>query len=497
MARSVWLIKLKCFIFYIPTAVITYLFLITVFLPFALYRYFIRKFVHWHDPTLGPMLSGPDALFCGPHPYSKPVNVMLPSIPLKQKVDRVTIVNFIESKLSAINDYPNLKQRIVKKYGYYFWKDVEKFSVADYVTHFNESDPEKPVTTSEFRQWAIKNAEKVTFNPNRSPWQFLLIENYVESDDPQVKSLAILKVNHCLMDGYSLAKFMQLLAKKPWRIHQEHSFTANFNESWIDKLKKFFIFAIALPYESPLFLRRVKDENDIWDKPLRLNDNQSIWHATRENPRPLSLIRLKAVKAHYNVSMASLILTLTSVAIAKHFKKQFGKLPEKMSTPCVIPAPQHPNAMENHVAAIRLFLRAYDEDPVKTLKTINKKYMKDIKSTRPLLMYWNQYLLGVLPVWFYMEKKQIATQTQFLTNFPGPEMNEVDFCGFQYKRINGMVSPLNGSGFLFECVSVGSNLYLDFLANSFVIPSSEAALEFHESIHSVLDILEKSIKSSV
>lgn len=481
--------KLKYIILYIPL-VILILISIVILLPIVIYRYVVSKFVHWQDPMIGPILSGITAFFCNSDPYKEPNTVVLAYIPLKQKIIKDEFVKLLRTQLIAPNYYPNLKQYLVKKYGYFFWRNVDNFSLENHVRHFQPFNCSKPVTTAEERTWYLKN--KLTFDPSQSPWEFLIIENYIDSTDPTVKSMVILKVNHCLMDGYSLLAVLGKLTLKPWKIHAQGATRNKTPTTGFNKLRNFLHLLVAFPNVLTYIFECFTDKNESLIKAIENSNKRMTYRQHLTHPQAIPLDRLKAVKNAYGVSLASLITTIASIAVANQFKRQFGKFPEKMLCPFVLPWPDHPDKLTNHCTVTHLFAKVVENDPKKTLLELEKTYLSVTQSKVPAACYYLLEIVGLLPVTFLSVKRDSPLATLALTNIPGPETNTGDLCGYVYDRLHIKVTPRN-TGFFFVSNSMGSKLFMDVEGLDTILPSNADAKKFANSFQEILQGLENAL----
>lgn len=142
----------------------------------------------------------------------------MPYHSLANKLDVPTVVKVLQEKVIAPKIYPELTQRIIRKYGYHFWRSVDNFKVENHVRYLNPECPNMPVTRTELRDMLTNKVGKLPFDSTKSPWEILVVSNMIDDRDPEVKSVFILRVNHCLMDGYSIANFLNKVEFKPWKL---------------------------------------------------------------------------------------------------------------------------------------------------------------------------------------------------------------------------------------------------------------------------------------
>jgi len=159
------------------------------------------------NPKFGNTLDGISGGIAGQNPYLKPELVLIPYITLADKLDVPKVVEIIKEKIIKPGLYPELTQKIVRKYGYHFWHSVDNFKVEDYVHYLKPDCPNMPVTRQELRKLANGKLARLPFDPEKSPWEIMIVPHYLCDRDPEAKSVLIMKINHCLMDGYAIINF--------------------------------------------------------------------------------------------------------------------------------------------------------------------------------------------------------------------------------------------------------------------------------------------------
>lgn len=87
------------------------------------------------DPKIRQSLEGINATFAGHDPYHDPLIVLMPYFSISSQLDVPTVVKVLKEKVIEPNFYPELSQRIVRKYLYHFWCEVENFKVENHVRY--------------------------------------------------------------------------------------------------------------------------------------------------------------------------------------------------------------------------------------------------------------------------------------------------------------------------------------------------------------------------
>ncbi len=188
-----------------------------VLLNYWIYKQLARRLAQ-KDSKTGEILEGLDGTLAGQEPYLDPLVVLMPYGYLANKLDLQTVLKFVQEKIIASKLYPQLTQKIVRKYGYHFWHSVDNFKLENHVRYLKPDCPNMPVTITELRDEVGNKLGNLPFDSTKSPWEILVVPNLIDDRDPEVKSVFILRVHHCLMDGLSIANFFQKLASKPWQM---------------------------------------------------------------------------------------------------------------------------------------------------------------------------------------------------------------------------------------------------------------------------------------
>lgn len=214
---------LKDFLFEIFTLFISTLIILFVYpnfiiflFPCWIYRCLVTHFLQ-KNPKFGRLLTEIDRSGAGQNPYSNPEAVLITSYYFSDKINVSKVVKGLREKIIEPGTYPELRQKIIQKYGCHFWYNVENFKVEDHVRNLNTESPNMPVTSKQIRNLANGKLLRLPFDPERSPWEFIVVENYMDKENSELKSAVMLRVNHCLMDGYLIYNFMMKTADKPWK----------------------------------------------------------------------------------------------------------------------------------------------------------------------------------------------------------------------------------------------------------------------------------------
>lgn len=292
--------------------------LFVISLTFWIYKQWAVKQAQ-KDPKIGNVLNGIDGVLAGQDPYLDPLIVLMPYYSLAGKLDVPTVVKVLKEKVIEPKLYPELTQRIVRKYGYHFWYSVDNFQAENHVRYIEPKCPNMPITRTELRDMLGNKLGNLPFDSTKSPWEILVVSNILDDKDPEVKSVFILRVNHCLMDGYSIANFLKNLAVKPWTMlggetpDKRPKTTFQPLEAY-----KFVKLLFLGPYH---YLKMFVFTNDShrFIKNTCKSDFKQIYNS--QCTPAIHGSTLKAVKNGYGVTLSSLITTLWAHGTWKSMKR--------------------------------------------------------------------------------------------------------------------------------------------------------------------------------
>ncbi len=329
-------------------ALLIYPITLAIFIPILLYRSILIYLVKKWDPKVCQIMSGMSALIVGGNPYNKPDFVLMTAFPLKSQVDRRQVIDIINKQILTSSQFPELSQRIVKKFGYYFWyKTAKTISAADHVHYLNPKCQNEPVSRSHLLEVEGQKIARQPMPDDRSPWEIILIPNLIDELDPSNKSLAILKTHHCLMDGYAIKNFMKKAAVKPWK-EEKHLAQIQKTSKW-KRLQTLLVLLATGPYH---LINQAIFNNDNSDFMrmvfLDQQKRQDRQFLKGKGSFRISMERLKNITRLHNANISSIIITLVMGATAQFIKKRLGKLERNMFLQMSYPVPGHPGKPTNH-----------------------------------------------------------------------------------------------------------------------------------------------------
>ncbi len=341
----------KLTILAILSALLIYPIVLLIFIPISIYRAVINYLAKKWNPKVCQMISGLSAVMVSGNPYTKPEFVIMAAFPLKSKVDRDQVIDVINKQILTSNQFRELSQRIVQRFGYNFWCKTNRIITAeDHVHYLNPKCPDEPLTRSQILGLEAQKIARHPFSSDRSPWDITLVPNLFDEVDSSNKSLVILRSHHCLMDGLSVRNFLKAAAVKPWK---ESKISQTNDKQIISKwqvLQKLLVLFTTGPYH---MIRQALFSNDNSDfmKMVLLDQqkkpDQQVFKCKDPRPR-ISMDRLKNVRMLHNANVTSILITLAMGATTQFIKKRWGKVERNMYLQMAFPIAGHPGKPTNH-----------------------------------------------------------------------------------------------------------------------------------------------------
>jgi len=420
------------------TILVGYPLIVIIFTPIWILRNMIEAIVTKLYPSFGSMLKGLTAILAAHSTYSKPTSVLITMPHLKDAIDLKTLTSkFNENAVQIRNRdgnliYPELKQKIVRKFGYNFWYNTSNFDLSNHIKYLNQREPERIITQSEMQE--LKAQFGTTgFHPDRSPWEVLLVPRYEHETDPTIKCLIIARFHHCLADGQSLIKLMERLGVKNWK---EPKLLPKNENKW-KFFPKFIATLLRLLLEGPYTFWNIvlfNNDDNQWIKtvmknPLNVSESQDT--------DPIHITILKKIKetSKHKLNVASIIIGLVAQAIHRGLERNDAKgTGDKIHFTLPWPRANHPGGLCNHWTMVKLPVVVDKNDAVKTAQNISTQFSRIIHSMEPLAFLVITNLIACLPTAWIPKSESLLRSTCILTNVAGP-VKQVDIIGVQAQNI--------------------------------------------------------------
>lgn len=412
-----------------------YPFLFVIFCTCWIYKRWAVKMAQ-KDPKVGNILEGIDAVFAGHDPYNDPESVLMPLHSLAGKLDVPTVVKILKEKVIKPKLYPELTQRIVQKYGYYFWYAVDNFKVENHVRYIKPECPNMPITRTQLRDIVANQLGNLPFDSTKSPWEILVVPNMIDDRDPETKSVFILRVNHCLMDGYSIVNFTKKLAFKPWKMLAGEQLEEKQNKmNTLVEIYKFVMLLFTGPYHLLKMFAFSNDHHQFVQNTMK-PEFEEIYNS--QCTPLISAKRLKSVKNAYGVGMSSLLATLGSQATWKSVKRSGTPVSSTIHGIFSVPLPGHKDILSNQWSLVKIPIKINRNDPRKTLKFIENEFQSFRKCAKPLVFFYLNKLVALVPLRIRLNSKFFVPATFLLINFPGPtEPSDIFGCMLKHSNLSG------------------------------------------------------------
>lgn len=346
LRKSVQALLTTLLILFSPVIFLVYGFL-------SLYRFIVSKIARHFDPKLGKMVSSLGSIFAAHDIYGNSYTNNI-ALHVVGKIDRLHVIrafeNLLETSVTSSGEplYPEMTQKVVTKFGYKFWKNVDNFQMDSHITYLNPENPDAPVTDSELRE-VIARFGKTPLNSQRSPWQIFVVRNLSSSTNPAVKSAFIMRLHHVMFDGNSILNVFgrltdnELTLAGPKADQLKNQATKNPILKWLQAILKPVVVCIRGPYE--LIGQIMMYDNNQLSKTSRENFKNVMRFYECE---PIPMEELKAIKNFYGVSLTALHTTLVIRGLKK-FMESKNINEEKVHMTFPLPVLNHPDKLRNYL----------------------------------------------------------------------------------------------------------------------------------------------------
>ncbi|CAL8112299.1 unnamed protein product [Orchesella dallaii] len=440
ISKQVFLVTLTTFVIFIgyPLGFI-------VFVPLIIYRHVVEQLAQIIDPKFGKILKGLDAYLSAHTTYSSPTAVLLPVYYLEKPVDRSELIKTFDENLIKIQDqngnlmYQRLRQKVVAKFGYHFWHNVDSFDLHHHIKFLDPSCPEQVFRQKDIMKLTCQLGRR-PFDDNRSPWEIILIPSFEHEEDTTIKAALIMRFHHCLCDGFSVLKLLERIGVNAWK-HSILGVASAKNgakkNNPLFSLLTFLFFLIEAPYQVLKTFLFSYDDN-IWltraiKNPFGPIASQVIDQIPIAN---LKMFKLQENPEKINLTSIILALAVQATAVAMKGENVNGNL-SKLHVITPLPLPNHPgDGLCNHWASVKIPINLDLEDVRNTVRNVSREFERVRRSIFPLVSTQIAKLIGSLPIVFIPKLDGLLRSTCIVSSFPGPT-HPVDICGSPCKVLFG------------------------------------------------------------
>ncbi|ODM94569.1 Cytochrome P450 4C1 [Orchesella cincta] len=403
---------------------------IFIFVPVLSYRSIVERFLPKLDPRFGSALKGVAAVFSARDPYTNPLSVLLPYFYLDQTLDKNHLIKLFNERIVNLRNrngdpvYIQLRQKIVRKFGYNFWFNVTNFDLSEHIKYLNESDPEGLIKDSEMIDLTLQLSKR-PFNSERSPWEILIIPRFQHENDSEIKSALIFRFHHCLADGFSILQIVLRLGEQPMHLSAKES-TEKRTLTFMDKFISV-IYNLRIFIEGPLEILK--------QTIFSIDSNQWLTNVEKyytgkfsAQEYDISLSTLKKIKER-NFCVATSLITMLVQATGRTMKRQnvVGNK-TKLYVAFPLPLPNRPDGMSNHFTFARMPVIVDVNDVMETAGSVKLEYQRLKGSATSFVFPFIFNLLASLPIEWTPDLNNGFQSTCLFSNFPGPSQ-PIDIAG--------------------------------------------------------------------
>ncbi|CAL8129086.1 unnamed protein product [Orchesella dallaii] len=459
--------------------------------PFLVYRFLVSKVAHFLDPNLGSMIRGISSLMSAHTPYSRPFNIVVLAIYLDNPIEKTRLVSLVNERIFEKGMYPELKQEIITRFGFHFWRNLEPsdFSLNNHIRLYNGKEENSEngnennaeISQAEVLQF-VGYLSKLPFQPKRSPWEAIIINNYRDPSKPSAKSVIIFRAHHCFIDAYSIINILRKLVSFAPKMSVEPIQTPKLG------LGKRFLLSLSyiVSYPHELFKYGLNGDVNPWVEPSAKSASGKV---NVYESAPIEIAKLKALKNSLGVSMTCLLNTIFIGGVQGLMKTKHQIWREfRLHMPIML-LEDSSDKLENHFVGISLNMKVFDNSIYDTLRHINKE-LHDVALSPQVSGFRNvTKLIGSFPVKLQPHPSRFPGATTLLSNIPGTlEKIELDGLG-RVEDFNAIVTPVDNVGIMAMAISYCGSTKFTIAADSMVLSDANDKEAFSTGVADALNQL--------
>ncbi|CAG7723304.1 unnamed protein product, partial [Allacma fusca] len=296
-----------------------------------------------------------------------------------------------------------------------FFKKDPAFQIEHHVRVYNHVDPDlhlpSPCDESDLQR-ILGAFMALGYKPDRSPWEYLVVNNYFINGNLKNTALAI-RYHHCLGDGLSFLFWTECLFQAKLNFPKP-----NFRKQplWLKVAQ-----SAVIPFKMISdFSEQTVNTYSLRPRVWSTSGCPSNDYYTCFTP-PIPVETVKRIKNNMKVSYVTVLVGACLMSFRKIMIEASQPVPKKLSFCFTTPTPNHPIGMSNHAFnVVALFDLNYD-DVSSCLQHVNQTLAAKRNSAASLLMDLVLNLLSSLPKCFYSrvyDKFYLASA--IATNLPVP-----------------------------------------------------------------------------
>ncbi|CAG7691929.1 unnamed protein product [Allacma fusca] len=420
--------------------VILFIFFLLIAVPVTgalIFRTVLAKILLYWRKDLSKILTTCAHVFAVDDVESRPnVNVVI-TLTFKGTITVQSLLELFQERIISLKNpegslhYPELQQFYHQWMGFLFWKWDPNFDLQNHLRLYDYPDlkivPQENISHGDLAR-INANLMRKSWAKGRSPWEFLVIPNFVEeeedlsqiNDNKNPGTALIFRFHHGIGDGFG---FFNLL----WTYFAGGEATLETIEDDYRNLKSHFTPKHSLCYYalSPVIghfelARQLLECNDAND--WKIPDSQLIQSGMSAMTGRIPVEDIKEIRRTYQITFSGAILGLISGAMRQSMIDLEFDVPERMHGLLPIPSRwKNRGKLRNYISYI------YPELPVGTgdfktrflLSDSNLRSLK--KSTLPVMNKLLHQTSGAMPACIVKGFQKNVFATALISIFPGPK----------------------------------------------------------------------------
>lgn len=397
---------------------------------------------------------------------------------------------------------PPFDQRLVRKYGTWFWQHDEDFDVEH---HFRHLALPKPGRIRELLA-LVSQLHAAHLDRARPLWEMYLIDG-VEGGRFAVYT----KIHHAMVDGVAAMRMLQRALTEdaterdrppPWAVpHPKHRRERSEEQAGNDLAQLWSAAKTQLsgvPNVAREVVKTVREatSNDDATASLRAPPcilNQEITGSRRFAAQSYSLARIREVGRQFHATVNDVVLAMCSSALRRYLQ-DLDALPDKpLVTMCPVSLRKDDSDSGNQVAMILVNLGTHLDDPLERLATI-KRSVQHAKEryahmTPAEILGYTGTLLGPAGLNFLTSAApKVQAFNVIISNVPGPK-SPLYWNGARIEGMYPVSIVVDGQALNLTLNSYVDKLEFGIMACRRTMPSVQRMLEYLEHGLSELEAL--------
>ncbi|CAG7784756.1 unnamed protein product [Allacma fusca] len=222
--------------------------------------------------------------------------------------------------------------------GYAFWIEEDDFDIKNHIRDYDyegELCIPSPCSEKEMRS-VLAELFQMPYNRSRSPWEFLRVSN-VNYNGKECTGI-FLRMDHALGDGYSILEFLRTISGSNFSVPK---FKMSEKKSTVlEKLG----FLFKVPFDIAVNIKPALRTRGLPQLRPSLIGEEIVCISSVVNVETVNKI-----KNHFQVSYAAVLYAVVCGAIERAMTRSNQNVPDGLLGGVVVPVPNHPGGMCNHV----------------------------------------------------------------------------------------------------------------------------------------------------